>query len=397
MRTVFLAMAAVCLLAPPLLAQGKFPLKYQDADDQDLPAMQMAMRFSQAVPDKPGDLKGVPEGWKDGVAYASLELAGKPVWMALMGGDSPQLLADTNGNGDLADEKAVAGTAQGPRIAFGIVEFTAEGKAPVRVRVEAQSPDAKAPPQFVLVRPAGLRTGEVKLGDRTCTLVVVDGNLDGRYGGDVSPVLGGGNADALGIDLNGDGRFDPPTLEADPWEVTPLAKGLRAGDKYYRLDVAADGSQVELAEIKPECGTLDLGAKDAQLVAMSDFGIQRIKTTDGKVSLPAGKYTAFALLLAGTDGAGAKWTLQGQPPQELQQFEVQPGKTLQAQVGPPLVLKTTAAQEEQAISISLALVGKGGETYSPGALKDNKRPPPPKFEILDEAGKVLQTGNFEYG
>lgn len=397
MRTVLVVMAAVCLLAPPILAQGKFPLKYQDADDQAMPAMQMVTRFMAAGSSKPDNLKGVPEAWKDAVGYASLELGGKTVWMAFSGGDATKLLADTNGNGDLADEKAVAGTAQGPRTAFGVVAFSVGGKTPVRLRVDTQFGDRNTTPQYVIVRPAGLLAGEVRLADHAYALAVIDGNMDGRYGSELSPVLGMGNADAVGIDLNGDGRFDPPSLEADPWEVTPLAKGLRVGDKYYRLDVAADGSQVELAEAKPERGTLDLGAKDVQLVALSDFGIQRIKTTDGKANLPAGKYMAFVLFLAGADADGTKWTLQGTPSRELQQFEIQPGKTLQVQAGPPLALKTAVTQQERTVSISLVLAGKGTEQYSPGAMKDGKRPPPPKFEILDEAGKVLQTGNFEYG
>jgi hypothetical protein len=54
-----------------------------------------------------------------------------------------------------------------------------------------------------------------------------------------------------------------------------------------------------------------------------------------------------------------------------------------------------ATQKSQAIGLSV--VGQGGETYSAGAQKDGALEPAPKFKILDESGKELASGQFQYG
>jgi len=46
--------------------------------------------------------------------------------------------------------------------------------------------------------------------------------------------------------------------------------------------------------------------------------------------------------------------------------------------------------------LSLTLSGQGAEKYDWPA-KDGKRPPVPTYRIIDEAGKTVASGTFEYG
>jgi hypothetical protein len=94
-----------------------------------------------------------------------------------------------------------------------------------------------------------------------------------------------------------------------------------------------------------------------------------------------------------TDANGLTWSLdpvRGQPLSLINQSGKKPG--------PPLVIKTNTVKiSEQTISIGLSVEGRAGEKYIAGAMKGRSREPQPIFRILDEKGKTLTTGKFEYG
>ena len=46
--------------------------------------------------------------------------------------------------------------------------------------------------------------------------------------------------------------------------------------------------------------------------------------------------------------------------------------------------------------LQMSLIGSAGERCT-GLIVDGGRPPKPEFTITDPQGKVVQTGNFEYG
>ena len=49
------------------------------------------------------------------------------------------------------------------------------------------------------------------------------------------------------------------------------------------------------------------------------------------------------------------------------------------------------------MSIGLTLLGQAGEHYSPQVLTHNGPLPAPAILIVDESGKELASGKFEYG
>ena len=94
--------------------------------------------------------------------------------------------------------------------------------------------------------------------------------------------------------------------------------------------------------------------------------------------------------LAATDNQGGAWTLglKSVPP-EPPEDGTKPGS--------PLCVKADVKGSGRSISIGLIIEGQAGEVYEPGAAKDGKRRPAPKFTVLDESGTVLGSGSFEYG
>jgi hypothetical protein len=145
-------------------------------------------------------------------------------------------------------------------------------------------------------------------------------------------------------------------------------------------------------------GTLDAGGPDVEMMVLSDAGFQRFSGSDGKWQAPAGHYMTVQAQLSKTDAAGAKWTLTGSGAGKLENFEVRKGETLSLKLGAPLVTKIEADPAgDGLVSISLALEGRGGERYGPGAAKANSPLGPPEFKILDGDGKVLTSGKFAFG
>ncbi len=80
------------------------------------------------------------------------------------------------------------------------------------------------------------------------------------------------------------------------------------------------------------------------------------------------------------------------------------GETVEMPFGPPYKPVVTSYQTNQVVGgkpkpvtqLSMSLVGSAGEQCTNMTVKGS-RPSKPEFTITDPDGKVVQTGNFEYG
>ena len=389
--------AALCLVSAQVLAQGAFPLKYQDLDPQAVPTLRMAGKYTGGTGEKPSAVVAGPAGAAQAVTYFGPSVGDKPRWFAIVAANPPKLYADLNGNNDLSDESAVTGTDRDGMIFTGAITLAVGENASVRVRamMPRAPPGARVP--FLLVLPAGGVVGDITLGGQAYRVMLVDGNLNSRYDDTFS---GSGDlqaTDILAIDLNQNGYFDLPDLgNTDAIETFPLSNGIKVGEAYYRIRAPADGSQIQAEKIEPTFGTLEVDIPGLTLLTLSDFGFQRICPVDGKASVVAGKYTVLQMNLTQWDEAGAEWAISGRGGKGGN-FQILPDQTLQLQLGPPLKASIEVDQNNGTALMTFLLVGRGEEVYAGGASKDGKMQPAPKFEILDETGKVLATGTFEYG
>ena len=412
MRHALLAVAVAGLLAAalPARAQGEFPLKYTDAQGSD-PVMMMARRVVQPVAERPAGLKALPKEMTGEAKYFSIPLGDRQI-LAVVDAPKPQggaagaanpvvidpskpakLYVDTAGTGDLSTAQPLPPVGPENMGMSGPVAITV-GAATVKLRFGSVGNG-----QLMLVSPGGYMAGEVKLAEQTYRVAAVCNSSDGRYDKALQLPLSRASQpefNILAIDLNQDGRFDPNTLEAG--EVMPLARMVKVKDVYYNVTLAPDGSSVRLEKADPGMGTIDVGSPDVEMMVLSDAGFQRFSGSGGKWQAPAGRYMALQVQLAKTDAQGAKWTLSGSGAGKLENFEVRKGETLAMKLGPPLVTKVEATPAgEGTVSIGMALEGQSGERYAPGAAKTGAVQSPPELKILDQAGKVLATGKFEFG
>jgi hypothetical protein len=93
-----------------------------------------------------------------------------------------------------------------------------------------------------------------------------------------------------------------------------------------------------------------------------------------------------------TDASGADWTITPMAGRST----TAAGKD--AQANPALIVKTDILDRgNRELLIGLVLEGRDGQRYQPVVSRNGVRQPVPTLRIVDEAGKVILDGSFQYG
>lgn len=345
--------------------------------------------------------------------YATTNLGGKPTIMLLDLAATPKLYVDTDHDGDLAEEKPFEGKGSGgsgslmgalvgnnSRQTFSFPALTIDLKNPDAVcEVSLQNAGINGPTRYLLMQPAIVRAGRAEIGGKTRQVQVMDANYDGRYDDAFSPVASNNRDayawDALFVDADGDGRVMSASLSSG--EAMPLPQIVSLGGSWYGIKVAPDGSSVTFTPTQPPMGRLSVGSGQAELDMFSDSGFHHLtKSADGW-QLPAGSYQTTSLKLV-DDVNGTLWTMGASwPAGKLRSFSVKADETASIPVGPPLISTLSFSGNSTMQSIGFGLKGGGGESYSAGAERRGVMQPAPAFVILDQNGKKLASGSFQYG
>jgi len=117
------------------------------------------------------------------------------------------------------------------------------------------------------------------------------------------------------------------------------------------------------------------------------------------MTLPAGDYVIQWITIRRMDERGVEWKLNCYGGTGgLNGFSVLSSETSSLNLGEPLRAKTEVKKSGQdELSVELYLTGTAGERYEPGGLKDGKAfVHRQRFKILDESGKAVGGGAFEY-
>lgn len=116
------------------------------------------------------------------------------------------------------------------------------------------------------------------------------------------------------------------------------------------------------------------------------------------VAVRARTYRPERLSITGKQD-GSTWQISSYGPWgELANIKVTNDETTVLKLGPPFLLKTDVRQiRTRAVSIGLSLIGQAGEHYSSQITKNRRAVGVPTLQIVDESGKVLVAGKFEYG
>jgi hypothetical protein len=137
---------------------------------------------------------------------------------------------------------------------------------------------------------AGYYEGVVAFGDQKRRVALVDADGNGVY----NDALKGENhpCDRLLID-----RVVPDRVLAGA-KTQPLGRYVVVGDRYWKLDVAADGSSLAVQPLNKPLGTIRLGQKDCILLLGNEECLLRVQTTNGVARVPVGKYPWPSITIA---------------------------------------------------------------------------------------------------
>jgi len=393
---------------PATSAGGKCRLRYR-ANRRPDSIVSLACQYQSTTSEKPSEFKNLPADAPRDVMYFVVRFGHKDIrgitYRSRRRPRRVKLYLDMDDDGSVSDEKCFIAKAV-RKYRFGWFQYYMFGPCSVKP-VDA---DSESNIRFfvkthqgrqLLFFPAGYHVGMVRLGKNFYNVGVIDGNFDGRYDKILSVPMENSRhpgCDSFVIDRNQNGRFDSKGVYSQFSELMPFSKMVKVEDTYYSIDTASDGSSLELMKVAPEFGILDVGGENIKLLLWSDAANQFLSGSVRQWRLPAGRYTALSMELNGTNSLGTRWTLTSSSQTgKLSNFEIRPGEKASIKIGPPFLIKTTADWSNEKVSIGLNLEGQAGEQYSGVVMKNGRRQPAPRLKIVDETGKLLASGKFEYG
>jgi len=155
-------------------------------------------------------------------------------------------------------------------------------------------------------------------------------------------------------------------------------------------------------------------AKSGGVIKVKTVGlVLEVKAPDGRpvsipanreVAAPSGTYPTVTLTQYAKDKSGV-WSIESKGPfGSVKTISVDDGQTTTVDAGAPLTVKTSVVPSKDpktgapVVSIGLQIMGTANEVYSAATIKRGTIVvPAPKVQILDESGRTLANGTFEYG
>jgi len=349
-----------------------------------------------------------------------------------MGRGYDVLYVDSNNNENLTDDRKIAG-----RVRQQGRNFTVGNFGPVEVMVNYG--DRMAPYYFSVeynlhgkqriqlggrgrryvnnmnlrLQTSGYYTGVVSFGNSECRIAVVDFNGNGLFNEYFKPrsdIRGSEErlyaiGDQILIDLNGDGRFERG--QTGNKELYPYAKHLQVDGTWYSVDISAHGGNVDVQiPNNLKFGTIKISNQTGSclLQLASSNGILKFEETGKEYQVPTGTYQLYAHTTQ-VKHASVSWRYEASGTASGKQFQIARGDVLDLRFGAPILVnvsyysrgrRRSKPKAGDTIELSLSLSGQGGEVYT-NVQRGRNRPPAPTFRVVDELGKDVAKGTFEYG
>jgi len=195
------------------------------------------------------------------------------------------------------------------------------------------------------------------------------------------------------FDINGNGVFDDLDLSGIGPENRWLTRLIRFRGKYHELAVGQGGRSIRITPSKTKVGTLRIpdGLASASLVGPG-FAM-RVTNQDRQIELPVGRYVVMAYACQTTAGS-----LRVRDVMADAVVEIKPGQTTRLEVGAPLVMTVTQNRlRSDSLRLALKVLDRAGRRVANVQTSNKQRPPPPRFKIVDAAGKTVLSDAFKYG
>ena len=350
-----------------------------------------------------------------------------------------RLYFDRNNNGDLTDDEVIEATplragysSSRTQSTFPTVELTidVDGKKldyafTFSVYSYASSSYAYA---YASLNSAAYREGEITLDGKKRRIVLIDYNSNGRFDDAAAVRTSNGTA----YPTTGDTLYIDPQLARKQHQVGKL---IGIDERFFDLKIDPSGETLSLEPSSVPVGHVTNPNKGFSAVVYGDQGMLQIAPDDsGKAPLPAGDWkllsytisqaeapkpapkaekkaeeTSLLNVLTNALTAVAVTTTSSSSPKlsyvsarasgDFKPIKVVEGKTAELLFGPPfkpVVSASTIRPGQTTISLSMSLVGGGGEVCS--SLRVNgSQPAAPEFTISTKDGEEVAAGKFKYG
>lgn len=222
------------------------------------------------------------------------------------------------------------------------------------------------------------------------------------------------------------------TLDANrenmPIGFYPYLKYIDLDGKWYSVNVSSDGRKMEINKADLDLGTIRVPYQLDSLQLVSENGVMTIKLrlvsekgvtiinggldpkgkTTHEYEVPVGTYSLFAYSMRTkkwTTKSGEEWYCNASGTESVQRFQVNKGEVIDFKIGLPFVVNISCLQlsdQQKSIEagdtvlLSLTFSGQAGEIFT-NIQKGISPLPRPTFKAVDENGKVVAEGSFEYG
>lgn len=360
-----------------------------------------------------------------------------------------RLYFDLNHNGDLTDDKVVEAQGASRRsrsyahCSFPLVDPTIEVdgqkvKYAFRMRVYSRAASRYSYANASLSA-AAYREGEITVDGKTYRAAVVDLNSNGRFDDRFSIREQRSSPDEPVYPQYGDMLYlIDEEAETPPGPVSPydpstnpslhyVTQFVNLDGNFFNLDIAAAGDQLTLEPSSLATGHVTNANTGYRAIVYGERGFLSIVGDEaGQARLPAGRWKLASYTIEKEETPEAqededtslldsfKRALLGdarpmprkrrynrvsaRASRDYQAVVVEEGETVELPFGEPYrpEVSVGGARGQRQVSLSLALVGQGGEQCG-GMYVNGKRPPKPDFTISTADGEVVDTGKFEYG
>ncbi|MBC8869806.1 MAG: hypothetical protein H8E44_10330 [Planctomycetes bacterium] len=327
---------------------------------------------------------------------------------------------DSNGNGDLTDDKAVEAESKSSSYSyFPRVDVTLDvDGTQMEYSFYMRTYSSSSGYGYAYLYGAAYREGEITLNGEKKRIVLVDSNSNAQFN-----------------DATGDMIFIDPDLSKGVYAYSdmtmnddqqPVGKLVNIDGRFYGMELSPAGDKLTLTPSSAPVGYVSNSNKGFRALVHGDQGILKISAGEsGKSPLPVGDWKLLSYTIDGTvtpetkeeessllntlsealvqsnSSASPRWSfISARPKNDFTVVNVREGETVDLPFGPPFkpmvrVSRTSGSSGNRVAYLSLSLVGTGGEVVS-NIMVNGSRPKEPEFTITSAEEKVAQ-GKFRYG
>ncbi len=313
---------------------------------------------------------------KDDYLWAALDRTHKQ-------GPYDLLYIDSNANGSLDDETAVAAYRTDQRSAyFGPVKVIFEIEdGPVTYHLNLSSYQYGDGDNRLYASSGGWYEGDITVGGQKKHCVLFDHNVNGAFN-DKSESAGECDRIRIGRQGGQDALFTGNFVVVD--------------ETLYRPEIARDGAYIKLTKAENvKYGSVRLPESITEFSANGENGLFILKPEKGIASLPIGKYRVYDWAVEQQDDKGTNWKLKGSGLREKNVFDIAEGKEAVLSIGEPILATLDASEREGTHSFRHEMKGRAGERIE--LTRNGAQPQAPKVRIKNAAGTYDRTYSFQYG